>query len=324
MLKKSSRSARVYTAHQGVYYKSVKYPQDIHLRTYRPLPDFHQRTQNDRFENITPPTLIQNATIWTGRQNGTEVIKGDLLLDRGLIISVGQIPLSSLQVLGSNLVIYNANGSWLTPGLVDIHAHLGVYSSPLLAGATEDNSYHGPILPFLRSLHALNTHDLSYALSTSGGVSTSLVLPGSVNTIAGQAFPIKLRPTSARSLEAMLLEPPYNLNGSRGERPRWRHMKFACGQNAMYTYNNTRMDNIWGMRQAFEASRKIKEAQDEYCDAAMRGEWEDLGAFPEELQWEALVDVLRRKVNVNVHCYEAVDIGDMILMSQGRAFNSST
>jgi hypothetical protein len=121
----------------------------------------------------------------------------------------------------------------------------------------------------------------------------------------------------------MLLEPPYTINGSAppdGHPPRWRHMKQACGQNAMYTYNNTRMDNIWGMRYAYETARQIKEAQDEYCTAVLGGKWDNLGSFPEELQWESLVDVLRGRVKVNIHCYEAVDIGDMILISQGVVF----
>lgn len=30
----------------------------------------------------------------------------------------------------------------------------------------------------------------------------------------------------------------------------------------------------------------------------MAGQWDDLGEFPEELEWEALVDVLRGKVKV--------------------------
>ena len=56
-------------------------------------------------------------------------------------------------------------------------------SSPGLKGAADTNSHKGPILPWLRSLDALNTHDDSYALTVAGGVTTSLVLPGSANAI---------------------------------------------------------------------------------------------------------------------------------------------
>lgn len=67
--------------------------------------------------------------------------------------------------------------------IVDIHSHLGVYSSPGLAGAADGNSLNGPIVPWVRALDALNTHDDGYALAASGGVTTSLILPGSLNAI---------------------------------------------------------------------------------------------------------------------------------------------
>lgn len=81
----------------------------------------------------------------------------------------------------------------------------------------------------MRSLDGLNTHDDSYALSISGGVTTSLVLPGSADAIGGQAYVIKLRKTAERSPSSMLLEPPYQINASEpwdaSLPPRWRHMK---------------------------------------------------------------------------------------------------
>lgn len=48
----------------------------------------------------------------------------------------------------------------------------------------------------------------------------------------------------------------------------------------------------------YEKARQIKQAQDDYCAKATRGDWAGLGAYPENLQWEALVDVLRGRVKV--------------------------
>lgn len=48
----------------------------------------------------------------------------------------------------------------------------------------------------------------------------------------------------------------------------------------------------------YDTARQIKEQQDAYCTRALAGEWEDLGEFPDNLQWEALVDVLRGRVKV--------------------------
>ena len=62
----------------------------------------------------------------------------------------------------------------------------------------------------------------------------------------------------------------------------------------------TRMDTAWSFRQAYDHARKVKEAQDDFCAKATRGDWAGLGDYPEDLQWEALVDVLRGRVKVRV------------------------
>jgi hypothetical protein len=89
---------------------------------------------------------------------------------------------------------------------VDVHSHVGDAASPALDGAEDDNSLKGPTQPWLRSLDGLNTHDDSYALSVSGGVTTGKpftafhkhalmiqhpanVLPGSANAI-GKRLPV--------------------------------------------------------------------------------------------------------------------------------------
>ena len=51
---------------------------------------------------------------------------------------------------------------------------------------------------------------------------------------------------------------------------------------------------------SYETARKIKESQDQYCEKALAGQWHGLGEFPEDLQWEALVDVLRGRVKVGL------------------------
>ena len=74
------------------------------------------------------------------------------------------------------------------------------------------------------------------------------------------------------------------------------------------------MDAAWKFRNAYNEARKIKDAQDEFCRHAKAGRWklleEDatghgrrsgkkkLPLFPEDLQWESLVDVLRGRVKV--------------------------
>ncbi|KAJ7454750.1 carbohydrate esterase family 9 protein [Mycena latifolia] len=290
-----------------------------------PSDDFHDRTESDRFQPGTKPHLIQNAKMWTGGNNGTQVFSGDILINKGLIKGVGHFGSAAAlrKEYGSELVVVDANGAWVTPGIVDVHSHLGNYPSPGLSGASDGNSPKGTIQPWLRSLDGLNTHDDAYLTSVAGGVTTSLVLPGSGNAIGGQAFVIKLRKTAERSSTSMLLEPPYTINSSFPDPtrpPRWRHMKHACGENPTW-YGDTRMDTIYAFRDAYNTATQIKNAQDAYCDKALAGEWDELereglpGEFPENLQWEALVDVVRGRVKVNIHCYEAVDFDGIVRLS---------
>lgn len=148
-----------------------------------PPPDFWKRSRSDRYEPGTRPVLIKGGRIWTGRNNGTEVIYGDILMEKGIIKSVGKLGWLDLTTYGSDLQVVDAKGAWITPGLVDVHSHIGDFPLPGLKGSNDVDSMHGIVQPWLRSLDGLNTHDETYPLSLAGGVTTSLVLPGSADAI---------------------------------------------------------------------------------------------------------------------------------------------
>ncbi|KAG2013293.1 hypothetical protein CC2G_010222 [Coprinopsis cinerea AmutBmut pab1-1] len=296
-----------------------------------PPPNFWGRDKSDRFEPGTNGTLIRNAKIFTGEKNGTVVIHGDLLLDKGIIRGIGDIPGRVIDSV-ENLTVVNANGAWVTPGLVDLHSHIGILSSPILSGGIDLDSPHGPIVPWLKSIDGLSTHDEAFQLAIAGGVTTAQVLPGSNNAIGkympslpktstdivkgGQSFFVKLRKTSDRSGSSMIVDPPSSLTSADDLNApfRWRHMKQSCGEN-LKRYGN-RMDTMWALRSAYSQARKIMVAQDEYCDLVENGLWDSItGPFPENLQWEILVDVLRGKVKISNHCYEAVDLDALVRLT---------
>lgn len=77
---------------------------------------FHKRTHSDRFVPGTKPVLIRNARIWTGNQNGTEVLHGSILIDKGLIKAVGKLPRIQADGPYEGLVVVDAKGAWVTPG----------------------------------------------------------------------------------------------------------------------------------------------------------------------------------------------------------------
>jgi hypothetical protein len=50
----------------------------------------------------------------------------------------------------------------------------------------------------------------------------------------------------------------------------------------------------------YNTASQIKKKQDDYCSKALSDEWDGLGDFPDDLQWDALVDVLRGRVKVSL------------------------
>ena len=117
-----------------------------------PPSDFYQRSHSDRFVHGTPPTLFRNATIWTGRTSGNEVVVGDLLIDKGLIKEIGFIK-DTILAEYKDLVVIDADGAWITPGCVV--PSLIIFSSlikPLLASLTFTLIWALTALPVLRGL----------------------------------------------------------------------------------------------------------------------------------------------------------------------------
>ncbi|KAM6496057.1 carbohydrate esterase family 9 protein [Amanita muscaria] len=280
-------------------------------------PGFEKREVSDRYEPGTNATWIRNCRILTGEKNGSVIIHGDLFLDKGIVRAIGKVPWH-LPDNTPNVSIIDADGAWFTPGLIDLHSHVGVLPSPVMKGTDDYDSQNGPILPWLRTIDGFNTHDDAFQLAIAGGVTTVQVLPGSSNAIGGEAFIVKLRKTSDRSASSMLVEPPSSLKGLPSDDlsppVRWRYMKQACGEN-LRRYGN-RMDTMWALRSAFNQARLVKQQQDAYCAKAEAGLWGSIEArFPESPDWELLVDVLRGKVKISSHCYEAVDLDAMVRLS---------
>lgn len=84
-----------------------------------PPSNFHERASSDRFVGGTRPSILRNAHIWTGEHNGTEVIRGDVYLDKGIIQGVGRLSaaVEEMAVRGEAEVL-DVGGAWITPGYV--------------------------------------------------------------------------------------------------------------------------------------------------------------------------------------------------------------
>ncbi|CAO3572103.1 unnamed protein product [Mortierella alpina] len=269
-------------------------------------PPAASRKFNPRFVNGTAATLLKNGYIFDGV---SEAYPGDILIDRGIIVQIGP----SIEAL-QDVVVVDLKGHVVTPGIVDMHSHLGLYSWPTLDGTTDATESTTPMTPFSRTIDGFNPSDIARERVVSGGVTSILALPGSDNIMGGEAFAFKLRAVDTLSTEDMQIEA--------GVQDKWRYMKMACGENAKRHYGPkgkmplTRLGEGWLMRDQFTKATALKTKQDDWCDAAAAlphfGRHRLNTPFPEDLQYESLVGILRDDVRLNVHCYETHDIETMV------------
>ena len=79
----------------------------------------------------TADFVICNAVVYDG--TGAEPKVSDVVVKGGRISAMGvDLNLEGLQII-------DATGHWLTPGIIDVHSHLGVYPSPSIASTSDGN-----------------------------------------------------------------------------------------------------------------------------------------------------------------------------------------
>jgi len=243
--------------------------------------------------------LLKNATIWTVNSNFQVLDNSDIILENGKISKIGQ----NLQQAGA--VVIDATGKYITPGLVDMHSHLGVYSFPEDSTGTSDgNEMTNPTFPQLRAIDALNPSDPAIPEIRSGGVTTALVLPGSGNIMGGEGAYVKLK---GQTVSNMLI------SGAP------RALKMACGENPKRVYGGqgvtpmSRLGVGWMIRNKFFEAAQLLQAQQKWkCDSKNGLTNEPM---PQDIALEPLVSLLTSNVYLNVHCYKVEDMEMMIRTS---------
>ncbi len=242
------------------------------------------------------PLLVTNVTILDGR--GGRIDDGALLMEGGKIKAVGPAVTAP-----EGVKTIDGTGKWLTPGIIDVHSHLGVYSQPQVRGAHEDgNEMSSPVTANVWAEHSVWPQDPAFASAIAGGVTAMQILPGSANLIGGRSVVLKNVP--ARSVQGMKFpSAPYGL-------------KMACGENPKRLYGSkgrapgTRMGNVAGYRAAWIKAAGYKQKWDEYNEKHEAGE--DAKAPTRDLELDTLMGVLNGEILVHMHCYRADEMVVMI------------
>ncbi|KAF3770463.1 hypothetical protein M406DRAFT_344188 [Cryphonectria parasitica EP155] len=304
------------------------------LATFPARVEPRDRRENPRWNDVSgqaKTVVLRNATLF----DGEAFLEGsvDIVFSRGLITSVS--PAGAVVTVNNDdddndgIKEVDLRGAYVTPGLVDMHAHHLVLAWPTIEATDDSNEVHpdfGPLTPFVSAIDGMKAYDAATRLIASGGVTSSLIIPGSANIMGGEGAvvknAVKAGPNGEYVIEEMLLDHGIET----GERHRY--MKMACGENPKRVYGHTRMGNVWVLRKWLARAKDLIDKQDAWCEgahmaaAAARSSTEakarmlaDKGGFPEELELESTAAMLRGRVAMHNHCYEPEDMETMLRVS---------
>ncbi|NIK72610.1 imidazolonepropionase-like amidohydrolase [Thermonema lapsum] len=242
--------------------------------------------------------LIKDAVVWTNEAEGI-IQEGDVLIQNGKIAAVGK----DLKAPKGAKVI-DASGKHLTPGIIDEHSHIALFSV---------NEAGQAISAEVRMADAINSEDVNIYRQLAGGVTAAQLLHGSANPIGGQSAIVKLR--WGMSPAQMLIE------GADG------FIKFALGENVKQSnwgdayrvrFPQTRMGVEQVMVDAF--TRALQYAKEKEEAAKSKGK----KVVRTDLELETLLEILNKKRFITCHSYVASEITMLMRVAERFGFRVNT
>ncbi len=266
---------------------------DTYPSTYSPLP--------------STPTLITHATILTG--TGVRMDDASLLMADGRIVFVGK------GEAPEGVTVIDAKGRWLTPGLIDVHSHLGVYASPRVKAHSDGNEMTDPTTANVWAEHSVWPQDPGFSRALAGGITTLQVLPGSGNLMGGRGVTLK----NVYSLSYQGMKFPNAPHG----------LKMACGENPKRVYGerkrlpSTRMGNMAAYRAQWINALKYIFDWAAYNDKVASGK-DGIKPPKRDLKLETLAGVLNGEIIVHMHCYRADEMLTILDMADEFGYKVGT
>ena len=242
----------------------------------------------------SPPQdlVIRNATLLTATHGKIE--HGSVYVKGGKIAAYG----ADVKAPASATVI-DAGGKYVTPGIIDSHSHIALRD--------DVNEATSPVVPHMMMLDAFDYTDKAIYRALAGGVTSALLLHGSADMIGGQAVLIKTKYGLGRD-QLLIPNAPRSIKFASGENP-----KRVFGGKG--TLPSTRMGNFAVQRQALQDARDYMQSWDEYEQKKNAGD-KDAKPPKRDLKLEALTDVLRGNVFVQIHCYRADEFLNEMAMAK--------
>ena len=231
------------------------------------------------------PTALVGATVYDGA--GQRFDNATVLFRDGEVVEVGQ----GLATDGYDVI--DGTGKFVTPGVIDIHSHLGDYPTPSVQAHSDGNEATSPTTPEVWAEHSVWPQDPGFSRAlANGGVTALQILPGSANLTGGRS--VTLKNVASRTVQGMKFPgAPYG-------------MKMACGENPKRVYGgrgrmpSTRMGNFAVNRQTWLNAKAYAAGDRKRRDLAM----------------ETLAGVLDGDILVHNHCYRADEMALVMDMAK--------
>ena len=243
-------------------------------------------------------TLITNVTVFDGE--GGQQDNSTVLFRDGKIVAVG-----AKVERQAGLTIIDGTGKFVTPGIIDIHSHLGDYPTPSVAAHDDGNEATSPTTPEVWAEHSVWPQDPGFSRALANGGITSLqILPGSANLMGGRS--VVLKNVYARTVQGMKFpDAPYG-------------MKMACGENPKRVYGqkgrmpSTRMGNLAVNRQTWIKAQEYRKKRDSGKD------------YSRDVGMDTLAGVLDGDIKIQNHCYRADEMALVLDMAKEFGYKVST
>ena len=227
--------------------------------------------------------------------DGTPIDGGTVVLEHGKITAVG----AEADVdIPEDAELVDAAGSWVLPGFLDAHVHLGVHEEGEGWSGSDTNELTDPNGARLRAIDGVDPFEIGFDDALSGGVTSVVIKPGSGNPIGGQTVGVK---TWGRTALDIVFAEQVSVKSALGENP-----KRVYGEKKQTPA--TRLGVAAIIREAFTKARNYAARRDH---AAAEGK-----PFDVDLTLEPLTRVLDGTLYWDQHTHRADDIVTAIRLSK--------